>query len=245
MRVSCKSRIGLLPIIVMLILANAPSQACKKRAADGRDILPVGEPDRYAATVVRIIDDGAKQEVNITREFRAGDMRREEWNEQGRNRALICGLNLENGILLDLDAETYVELEKAVDATASGPTNRFGGLQKQKPEAAALEGGTLQAIDRAFDEVRSPDRVETRMLASEVIDGHRCSVYEQRSFFPDSRTEVTKSWRADDLSGLALRIENTAEPGGVKVITERRDVRTDIPADAFVVPPNYKKSPRY
>lgn len=245
MRPNLKSQIVLAPIDVTIILAIVLSQACQRRQIDAREILLLGEPDRYSATVVRIVDDGTKQEVNITRELRSGDMRREEWNEQGRNRALICGLNLENAVLLDLDAQTYVEVENTNDAAEDAPTNRNGGLQKHRSETAALEGGTLQAIDQTFDEVQSPDRIETRMLASEVIDGYRCSVYEQRLIFPDGHTEVTKSWRADDLSGLALRIENTSEPGGTKVITERRDVRTDIPADAFVVPPNYKKAPRY
>ncbi|HSB07933.1 MAG TPA: hypothetical protein VLM38_00365 [Blastocatellia bacterium] len=237
-------RLRLFFIALITAVASVHSQACDKHGLpDSGRMPPAGEPDKYSATVVRIVDDGARREVSITREFRSGEMRREEWIEQGRNCALIWAGDVKNAILLDLDAHAYAEVEitpKAPEGQQlNGPDGRPGR------DAGGPEDGALQAIDRIFDERRSPDRVETRLLSGETIDGHWCSVYEERSTFPDGHTEVTKSYRATDLAGLALRVETTSQPGATKVITERRDVRIDIPSDAFVVPPSYRKASRY
>jgi hypothetical protein len=70
-----------------------------------------GEPNRYSATVIRTLDDGTKREVSTSREFRSGELRREEWTEEGRHLALIWLPDPGKAFLLDLDAKTYQEVE--------------------------------------------------------------------------------------------------------------------------------------
>jgi hypothetical protein len=74
-----------------------------------------------------------------------------------------------------------------------------------------------------------------------VIDGHPCTVYQQRTTFLDGHVEITTRSRADDLAGLPLKIECASGQGGTKVTTERRDVKIDPTTDSFVVPPDFKR----
>src|SRR6188474_1322258 len=63
---------------------------CSKRADPGDDSAKTGgEPEQYSATVVRTIEDGTSRETVVSREARAGEQRREDWTENGRQRALI------------------------------------------------------------------------------------------------------------------------------------------------------------
>src|SRR5258708_37858162 len=84
-------------LVALLLIAVAMitvllSVGCRNRPRPGEieseDKLK-GEPDRYSATIVRTIDDGARQETTITREARSGEQRREEWTEQSHNCALV------------------------------------------------------------------------------------------------------------------------------------------------------------
>lgn len=243
---SRRSRIGSLPILVVTALSIVHSPACSKhpRPGEGNTIRPAGEPEQYTATVVRTFDDGSRHEVSITREFRSGEMRREEWSQEGRNRALIWLPDLNKGFLLDLDAREYSEVEITPVSAEGRQTGGRDRLNRHNPQNAGVDEAALQVIDRAIDDAPSPDRVETRDLPEEMIDGHRCAVSEQRASFADGHTEITKAHRAMDLGGLALKIETTSEPGAVRIITERRDVSIDVPPEAFAVPPGYKKLSR-
>jgi hypothetical protein len=79
------------------------------------------------------------------------------------------------------------------------------------------------------------------MLPSVVIDGHRCDVSEFSSTFSDGRIEIVTRSQARELSGLVLRIEASSRNGSVRVITERREVRTDVSPDLFVVPADFRR----
>jgi hypothetical protein len=222
-------------LVLTAALGLVSTQACRKhQSPDAEPKVPVaGEPNRYSATVIRTVDDGTKRDVSVIREFRSGEMRREEWTEQGRHLALIWRPDLGRAFLLDLDARTYFE-------TRSNAGERDGFLASR----ALAESNQFEAIERVFDEAPSPEQIETRALPDELIDGHPCSVSEQRSRFPDEHTEISRTFCARDLAGLALRVEAGPEPGTVKVITERRDVRTDVADDTFTVPADYRRSER-
>jgi hypothetical protein len=230
-----------LTIIVVLLLTNG----CRNRAQSGDgEVEPDGEPAQYSATLVRIVEDETRRETSISREVRSGEMRRDEWTEQGQKRALIWRPDIGRGFLLDLDGRVYVEIE-----ITAGLSRESGGAARNQhyvstPRNAAESDpadATVQSIDQYFDDRQPPIRSEIRVLPTVEIDGRRCAVYEQRAVFPDGHAETTRRFRARDLSGLALRVESEAEPGSSKVITDRRDVRLEVAPDAFIVPADFKK----
>ncbi|MEK6322760.1 MAG: hypothetical protein AABN33_13880 [Acidobacteriota bacterium] len=242
-----KSTLASVLVIAITTLTLAMTNACRnpRQSGDGAaDGEPAGEPEQYSATVVRTIDDGTTRETSITREARSGEKRREEWTEQDQNRALIWRPDLGKGFLLDLDRRLFVELEIAarqVRESRAGASKTDVVSSAQNPPRVNVGDSTVQAIENYFDDTQSPTRVETRILSPVVIDGHSCRVYEQRTSFLDGHTEITRRFRADDLAGLALRIEGEAGQGAAKVTTERRDVRIEVAPDAFVVPADFKR----
>lgn len=220
----------------MLVIALLSVGGCRGHTPTSSDeVEPVkqSEPDQYSATVIRTVDDS---EVSVTRIARSGEMRREEWGGQGGRRALISRPDMGKTFLLDLDRQIYVELD-------SGP------LASRQPEPGAPNESTAQgdesgvrpdALERAFDDAPTPARVEVRALADQSIENQSCRVFEQRAGFDDGHTEITRIFCARDLNDLAIRVESESE-GGVKVITERRDVNTQVAPEQFVVPPGFKK----
>jgi hypothetical protein len=184
-----------------------------------------GEPQNYSATVVRIIDDGGAREEVITRVARLGEMRREEWSEQSARRALIWRPDLGKCFLLALDKQQYVETDFARPAVAN-----------QQSEATDLE-----TIERALTDAPSPASVEVISLPDQIIDNHPCSVTESRATFSDGHVEITRTFRARDLSGLDIRVESQSTASGIKIITERRDVKTEVSGEEFNVPAGFKK----
>src|SRR5262249_11291337 len=159
---------------------------------------------QYAATIVRIVDDGTNQQTTITREARSGEMRRQEWTEDGRNLALIWRPDLGKSFMLDLDHRVYAEINS---------------IQAQPLERTV--DGLVETVDRVLDDAPSPTSVETRALPSQTIEGHPCRVSEQRASFPDGHTEITTTFRARDLNALAIRIESYADNATFRVVTER------------------------
>jgi hypothetical protein len=219
--------------------------ACHRRQqpeSSNHDIEASSEPEEYSATLVRIIDDGKESAPGITREARSGEKRREEWIENGHNRALIWRPDLGKGYLLDLDERLYVDLEITPNL-ASEAHAEAGNLNGGNARTDSTDS-LVQAVDRAIDDAPMPDDVEVRTLPTVVIDGHSCEVYEHRASFPDGHIEITRLFRASDLVGLPLRIESESAPARTKVTTERRDVRLAVSPDAFVVPADFKKVDR-
>jgi hypothetical protein len=245
---SLRSRLGVASLVLIstATLAVVLFHACRNGSQltdPAADPELAGEPEQYSATVVRTIDDGKISEASVTRVVRLGEKRREEWTNQQQTHALIWRPDLGKAFLLDLDTRVYVERDIASSSAselraATSPDNAFSHRMNVKPDRTE---SFAQAIDRVLDESPSPEHVESRMVAVEVIDHHRCNVYEQRATFPNGHIEVTRTFRAPDLAGLALRIEVFAEGGTTKVITERRDIRTEVPTNAFVVPANFRK----
>lgn len=245
MLVRRRSGFAWLPLIVAMSLLLTIGCRDRVQPADGdSEVAPVGEPDQYSATVVHIVEDGTRREIHISREARSGEKRREEWTDEGQNRALIWRPDLGKSFLLDLDERVYVELELnagQLGESQAGASNPHDVSSHQRPPGPDAGDSTVQAIDHYFGDTQPPTRVETRVLSSVVIDGHACVVYEQRAFFPGAHTETTRRFHARDLSGLVLRVESQAEQRSARVITERRDIRIDVAPDTFVVPVGFKK----
>jgi hypothetical protein len=219
--------------VISVLLGNG----CRNRVRPGEDDSKAklrGEPDQYSATIVRTIEDGSGRTPIITREARSGEQRREEWTEQDHNRAVIWRPDLGKGYLLDLDLQAFVEIAMAGE-------NLYNDSHLQDRVSADSSIGLVEAVDRAVDDAPSPDGVETRELAPAQIGDHLCNVYELRATFTDGHTEITRTFRASNLGGLALRIESESQPASVRVITERRDVSLSLAPDTFTVPANFKK----
>lgn len=242
-------------LVVASVLLTLSSFGCRSKPQPAIEAAAdvAGEPEIYSATVVRAIDDGAEREVSVTRTSRSGDMRREDWVEQGGRRAMIWRPDQGKAFLLDVDGRIYVEFpfffglgskpdvgspdQPRGPAAASDDT---GGAQTSDAAPRAIDPET---VDRAIRDVPSPMRVETRWLADRTVDNYVCKVSEQRAVYADGHAEVTTMFRALELAGLAIRIETVAEPpdGSAKIIILRRDVKVDVPPDEFIVPAGFKK----
>ncbi len=233
--------------VILVAMSVVLTNGCRNRVPPGdgdSNFEPAGEPEQYSATVVRIVEDGTSREISVSRETRSGEKRREEWTEEGQNRALIWRPDLGKSFLLDLDGRAYVEFEITSGQLPESPTGArnphdvFSARNAVSPEVG---DSTVQAIDHDVGNTQPPTRVETRVLTPRVIDGHSCAVYEQRAIFHDGHVETTRRFRARELSGLVIRVENEAEQGSARVITERRDVRMDVAPDTFNVPADFEK----
>ena len=225
--------------LTLLVLALLSANGCRTRApVASNEVEPVqqSEPEQYSATIVRTVGDS---EVSVTRVARSGEMRREEWSEQGSARALISRPDIGKAFLLDLDKQIYVELDSSSNASRQPEINSSNEATARDDQS----GIRPDVIERAFDDVPSPSSVEARALEDQTVGNQSCKVFEQRAVFDDGHVEITRVFCARDLHDLAIRIEMESE-GGVKVITERRDVKTEVAHDQFVVPSGFKKVDR-
>jgi len=203
------------------------------------EVEPTGEPEVYSATVVRTIVDGSSTETVITHFVKSGEKTRQEWTEEDNQRALIWRPDLGKSFLLDLDKREFQEIAGESSANSQTAGARAGLAAQRSPDLE--KDRDIQTIDQHLDDAQSPTTVEIHTLPEVVIEGHQCSVYEERSSFLDGHTEVTRRFRARDLAGLALKVETSVLPAGVTVTTERRDVRLEASSDEFVVPADFKR----
>jgi hypothetical protein len=208
--------------------------ACRSRPPETiNPLVPDGEPESYSATLVRTVEDGDRSEVIITRVVRSGEMLREEWVEQdGQRRALILRPDLGKRFLLSLDKRTFSEAPITDDQRA-GPDIGARSRDSADPEE----------VDRVIGPLQPAASTESRQLPDQAIDDHPCQVTETRSVFEGGRTEVIRVFRARDLSGLVIRVEDESEAAGrrLRIITERRDISTQVARDEFVVPSDFVK----
>lgn len=238
MHVSWRHSLSLALLVTALLLANG----CRTPApitSDEVEPFRQSEPEQYSATIVCTVDDGSARELAVTRIACSGEMRREEWSEQGSARALISRPDMGKMFLLDLDKRVYVEM--ALDSNIWRESEI-----RPSNESTARDGESSvspDSLEHAFGDAPSPSRVEARALADQTIENHSCKVFEQRATFDDGHIEITRVFRASDLGNLAIRIEMESE-SGVKIITERRDVKIAVSPDEFVVPSGFKKVDR-
>jgi hypothetical protein len=223
--------------------------ACSRRPTTdepGADIA--GEPEQFTATIVSSIDEGVERELSVTRVFKSGDLKRAEWTEQGEPRALIWRPDLGKSYLLDIGQRCYIETD-ITPGDVPESHKESDSLQNRTVEDSAVqrsahvsrEAISGDVVDRAFGDAPAPVSVDTRRLADKMIDGHRCAITERRAIFADDSVDVTTTFRARDLNGLAIRVETSSTNTGAKLITSWRDIRTDAPAEVFIVPSDFRR----
>jgi len=234
------------PIHTLILLSMVGLIACRKETQKSQiEMEPAGEPDQYSATVVRTIDDGEKREVITTHVARSGEQRREEWTEGGHRKALILRTADGKGFLLDLDARTYVELDIDAGGLKIEQTSATGSHPSDPtPDNSGAQDTSALGIDHYFEDTQPPTNRESLSLPSTTIDGHRCTVFEVRVTYPDGHVEITRMFRAADLSGLLIRVESENDRSKGKILTERRNVSLEINGDDFTVPADFKKDER-
>jgi hypothetical protein len=237
-RQSIVARLLLAAVVAALVIACRKSE----RPAEVEALLE-GEPEQYRATVVHTLEDGERREVSKSIIFRSGEKLRQEWVEGGERRAIIWRPDLGKIFLLAVDARVYTEQEIAHDFK---PEARPRSPSESAARTAPLAVVDPEAIDRAFKEEAAPLSVESRALPDQEIDGFVCAVSERVARFADGHVEATRTFRARELSGLALRIETEADSQGrrLRVVTERRNVETKVPPEALFVPTGFKKVDR-
>jgi outer membrane lipoprotein-sorting protein len=211
-------RISFLPALLACLLTIQCGGRGEK--TEPQPLIAV-EPETYSARVAQTIERGEQREVIETRVARRGSLFRQEWIERGERRALIIRPDLGRKFLMSLDRRLYVE--SVIDDQSIG----------------GIDENYAKEIDRVFDS--QPARVETLVLVDQTIDGYVCQVVERRAVTGEGKTEITRLYLARDLAGLALRIEAVSSPG-IRVITERRDVRTDVSEEEFTVPADFKRA---
>lgn len=246
MRLAFFNKLAVVAVCVSLGLS------CTSKSKPADDLGdPAGEPEQYSAAAVRSLDDGAEHELNVTRIFKSGNLRRQEWTEQGESYALIWLPDLGKMYVLDLDRRCYVENEPYTQGAAMperepvGSQVRTSEAERVVPDSTGSGRDHLkgEALERVFGDAPSSDRIDTQRLSDTTIDGHSCVVLERRAIFPDDHVEITTTFCARDLSGLAIRVETgrSGGRGGTRLITRLRDILLTVPADAFVVPPEFRK----
>jgi len=233
-------RLDILNKLAVAAVCVALAIACNSRSKRASD--PAGEPERYSATVVRSVNDGVERELIIARIFRSGDLWRQEWNE---SYALIWRPDLGKTYELDLARSCYVENE-----TNPQEANLPAGEQAAEatPDIPDLVDGVrgkagAEAVEQALGDAPSPELIETQQLSNTTVDGYDCEVFERRETFSDNHVVLTTTFRARELGGLAIRVETGPVPGagGTRLIIKLRDIRLDVPAEAFVVPADFRK----
>jgi hypothetical protein len=207
-----------------------------------------GEPEEYSARVIRTIEDGDHREVEETRLAVAGGLMRQEWRDQGQQRVLIWRPDLGKSFLLAPDQGTYVESAIYPDAGEFQQPAAVGDSSKPSggSEEAALKDRYAvdpEGIERDVGATSVGSEALTMGLPDQTIDGHPCAVWLRRYSFPDGRAEMTRTYRATDLAGLAIKVENesTSASGTVRITTERKDIQKKVSPDEFEVPAGFKK----
>jgi hypothetical protein len=232
----------LAPAILVAVSCRNPAQPPTSEAT----IAPAGEPETYSATIVRSIEDGQHHEITETRVARSGDMRREEWMEAGERQAFITHFDSGKAFHLNMSRQTYNETDLAgvvpekSKTGSAGQTHDSTDAEKQSPNT----GQQTSAVDFVEDGfAEQPTGLENRALPDEYVANQLCKVAETRAGFTDGRTEVTRIFRAQNLSGLAIKTESetSSSTQRVRVVTEWRDIKLEVSPDDFVVPANFKK----
>ena len=163
-------------------------------------------------------------------------MRREEWTEKGERLALITRFDSGKSFYLNLSKQTYIETDLARIALEKTKSNNDAEKQGAREQTSAMD-----FVEDSFAE--QPESLDKRALPDEYILNQLCKVVEKRTHFADGRTEVTKIFRPERLSSLAIKteMETISLNHRVKVVTEWRDIKLNASPEDFVVPANFKR----
>jgi hypothetical protein len=190
-----------------------------------------GEPEIYSAMIIRTVDDGTRREEFALRRVRSGELWREEWSKPDAG-ALIWRPDLGKYFRVDFDRREYVE--ESINPVIE---NEPSSSARNEPLIAL----PTDAIYKVLLDAPLPEKEETHSLADQTIDNHLCNVVERRETFADGHVETTRMYLARDLNGLPIRIESESNASREKVVTVRRDIRTEVSAEEFAIPTGFKK----
>jgi hypothetical protein len=243
-----KLRLALLFLVLASAIVSAVS--CRRNpeppAAAEETLLPPGEPETYTATIVHTIEDGERREITETRVARSGDMRRQEWTENGERFALITRFDAGKSFLLNLNKQIYTETEMVLQvpekAKAKSAPDSTKTVAAEKAESeASRQVAALEFVEDNFAE--QPVGLENRVLADEYIANQLCRVTQKRATFADGRSDVMTSFRAENLFGLVMKTEreSVSSTHRIKMSNEWRELALVASADEFVIPANFKK----
>jgi hypothetical protein len=238
------------PALLFLLLAGVilPMIACRPNPAPPAVVeenqMPAGEPEIYTASLVHIMEDGERRESRETRVARSGNLRREEWSENGERMALISHFDSGKTFLLNLGRQLYTETDLARPGPEKTRPGSPGPAAKALEAEAAEAGRQAEALEFAEDHfAEQPVSLENLPLADVYIADQLCKVTQKRAAFADGRTEVTTLFRAENLFGLVLKSERESLAAGrrLKLSSEWRELKLSASADDFVIPAGFKR----
>ena len=251
MLIGSRLRLAVLSLVALQLIALTVNCTRSGKQELATDQQAQAEPFEYTAEVVHTVEVDGQTNVTVSRIARSGALFREEWTQGGEKLATILRPDIGKSFFLWISRKEYSEVQLG-DAAAA--TSEFSGVETdqngssstpvQRMNSKSIEDQDLPRSRGAFEGVVSPTSTETRRLADETIDGHPCSVWEETLIFSIGHTEVTRVYRAADLRGLAVRLQNetTGQAGTTRVTTGRRNISTEVSADEFVVPVGYRKT---
>jgi hypothetical protein len=175
-------------------------------------------------------------------------MIREDWLQDGQERALIVRPDLGEAYLLFLDKGEYlVETREGggQDVENGGSTTRNKDDSGSNMSKGALVVDPV-AIDSDLSPAAAPDSITNLAQRDVTVDTHPCRLSERRATLSDGSTEITRIYKATDLSGLEIKTESESEGknGGVRVVTQKLDIRLDVPQTLFDIPAGFKQKGR-
>ena len=192
------------------------------------------EPERYQWTTVTTVSvsDGsqpAEGSINTTTSrvvvTRDGELRREDYELTPGVK--ISYLQLPEGRYRLLHAKKlYAELKPEESSTAPGQTPNIPS-------------------DFSPDRLLNASRTEARYekLGAEEVNGRRTTKYRViiKSGIGEAKTAVTENliW-VDESLGVPVKTETT-QPGGSRYTMEVQDIKQEVDASVFALPPDYKK----
>jgi hypothetical protein len=243
----CGASIGCL---VCLAACLAAAISCRRAVPAGSDERPGpgNGPEQYSARIVRTVEQEGAVETVESRITVSGQMIREDWAERGEQRALIIRPDLGEAYLIFLDKGEFVT--QSIDRDKV-PTNDLMGSAHNGnagPDLPSALDSAAPAVDPAAIESEmspapTPANITSMALPDATVDNHPCRVSGQRATFPDGTAEVTKTYRATDLSALIIRTESESDgrSGRLRVVTEIRDIQTGVVQGVFDVPNGFRR----
>jgi len=222
---------------------------CHKRepsAAAGKPGIGEG-PDQYSARIVRTVEADGHKESFESRIAVSGQMIRQEWTENQEHRALIIRPDLGNAYVLFLDKGEFL-VRGLGDEPGANSAPTMAQPPSQTAAAADSEPSLVDpvAIESDMSPASAPATLTNVALPDESVDHHPCKVAERRAVLSDGTTEVTRTYRATDLSGMIVRTESESvgKSGRLRVITERLDIQTEVPQTVFEIPAGFRRTSR-
>jgi len=178
-------------------------------------------------------------------------MIREDWVENGEQRALIVRPDVGEAFLLFPDrGEYFVETPEGEALPANGssatPTPAGSGTKVSKQAGSGMLVDPI-AIESDLSPVKTTaNSIIDLTLPDAKVDGHPCRVSERRAINSDGTTEILRDYKATDLEGLSIKTESESEGrnGRVRVVTEKHDIQPGVSQEAFEVPSGLKRKPK-